>query len=393
MVGTKTTKTVTVEKRGTFGDDPFFKDSLEEWDQAMKNVVDRWHKEPVTTTTTTTTSPNSTETRTVYRQIRSSNVSSDDSQAVSCKEEDNKYKMIIDVKDFKPEDINVKTVDDTVVVEGKIEKKEGNAVSTQMFTRRFILPSNVDLNAITSALSRDGVLTINAPKLAIQGAQGRLTSPSSKNGTTTFTTTTTTNPLGFGPSISKTAGDDRRYLKHTPLHDEPPTQTTVVRTEVDRGSRDHWTSFNDMVEKSQREMEDMMRRHTINSSLDPPTSPPTISTNLTVSTQPNSRPPAGAVTNRDVIRAGNNVTEREEQRWDDTVAPGVTRHNRVLNEKTAMKGADGSVVGNKERMEKESHAEGANEEILPDGTKRKTFTKSYETRKVYSFNSGDPKAV
>lgn len=165
MVGTKTTKTVTVERRGAFSDDPFFKDSLDEWDQAMKNVVDRWDKQPVTTTTTTTTSPSSSETRTVYRQIRSSNVTSDDSQAVSCTEEDGKYKMIIDVKDFKPEDINVKTVDDTVVVEGKIEKKEGNAVSTQMFTRRFMLPSNVDLNAITSALSRDGVLTINAPKL------------------------------------------------------------------------------------------------------------------------------------------------------------------------------------------------------------------------------------
>lgn len=73
--------------------------------------------------------------------------------------------MMIDVKDFKPEDINVKVVDDTVVVEGKIEKKEGNAVSTQMFTRRFMLPSIVDFNGISSALSRDGVLTINAPKL------------------------------------------------------------------------------------------------------------------------------------------------------------------------------------------------------------------------------------
>ncbi|XP_027234837.2 heat shock protein 67B1 [Penaeus vannamei] len=393
MVGTKTTKTVTVERRGAFSDDPFFKDSLDEWDQAMKNVVDRWDKQPVTTTTTTTTSPSSSETRTVYRQIRSSNVTSDDSQAVSCTEEDGKYKMIIDVKDFKPEDINVKTVDDTVVVEGKIEKKEGNAVSTQMFTRRFMLPSNVDLNAITSALSRDGVLTINAPKLATQGAKGRLTAPSGKNGTTTVTTSTI-NPLAFGPSIAKTAGNDKRYLNHTPLHDEPPSQTTtVVRTEVDRGSRDHWTSFNDMVEKSQREMEDMMRRHTLNSSLDAPTSPPSVSTNLTISTQPSARPPAGVATNRDVVKSGNNVTEREEQRWDDNPAPGLTRHNRVLNEKTAMKGADGSVIGNKERMEKESHAEGSNEEVLPDGTKRKTFTKSYETRKVYSFNSGDPKAV
>lgn len=94
MVGTKTTKTVTVQKRGAFGDDPFFKDSWDEWDQAMKNVVDRWDKEPVTTTTTTTTTqPASTETKSVYRQIRSSNVTSDDSQAVSCTEEDGKYKV------------------------------------------------------------------------------------------------------------------------------------------------------------------------------------------------------------------------------------------------------------------------------------------------------------
>lgn len=169
MVGTKTTKTVTVEKRGMFGDDPFFKDSLDEWDKAMKNVVDRWQDSGSKTTTTTTTTSTSTrsipETRNVYRQIRSSNVTSDDSQAVSCTEENDKYKMMIDAKDYKPGDITVKTVDDTVVVEGKIETKEGNTIKTQVFTRRFMLPPTVNLNAVTSALSRDGVLTINAPKL------------------------------------------------------------------------------------------------------------------------------------------------------------------------------------------------------------------------------------
>lgn len=72
---------------------------------------------------------------------------------------------MIDVKDFKPGDINVKTVDDTVVVEGKIEQKEGNSIKTQVFTRRFMLPPSVNMNAVSSALSRDGVLTINAPKL------------------------------------------------------------------------------------------------------------------------------------------------------------------------------------------------------------------------------------
>uniref|UniRef100_A0A0P4W4K4 SHSP domain-containing protein n=1 Tax=Scylla olivacea TaxID=85551 RepID=A0A0P4W4K4_SCYOL len=73
--------------------------------------------------------------------------------------------MMIDVKDYKPGDITVKTVDDTVVVEGKIEQKEGNSIKTQVFTRRFMLPPTVNLNGVTSALSRDGVLTISAPKL------------------------------------------------------------------------------------------------------------------------------------------------------------------------------------------------------------------------------------
>lgn len=407
MVGTKTTKTVTIERRGAFGDDPFFKDSLQEWDHAMKKVVDKWDNPSggTTTTTTTTTKGPATETKNIYRNIRSSNVTSDDSQAVSCTEEDDKYKMMIDVKDFKPEDINVKTIDDTVVIEGKIEKKEGNAVSTQKFTRRFILPSGVNLNAITSALSRDGVLTVNAPKLAIKQGQGQRSIPSAganshKNGATVFTR--------FNP---KEDGDDKRYLRHTPLGGEeshypskggniPIGMTTgnssgniVPLHPESRHAGDHWQSFNQMVEKSQKEMEDMMRRHTMQpEGLSPPTSPPSISSNMVVTTN-HSAPPAGVPTNRNVMVSDKGVTEKKEQRWTDQPAPGVTRVNRVLDESTALKGADGSIVGNKSRKEQESHAEGSSEQTLPDGTKKSTFTKSYETKKVYSYNSSDPKAV
>lgn len=411
MVGTKTTKTVTIEKKGTFGDDPFFRDSWEEWDHAMKKVVDRWDTPSgkTTVTTTTTTAPG-TETKTTYRQIRSSNVTSDDSQAVSCTEDDDKYKMMIDVKDFKPEDINVKTIDDTVVVEGKIEKKEGNAISTQKFTRRFILPSGVNLNAISSALSRDGVLTINAPKLAIKGDKGQRSIPAtgSRNGATVFTRFTPTEQYD---------GDDKRYLRHTPLHSENKSCNTrggsgnipigtslgnssgnvVPLHPESRHADNHWKSFNDMVEKSQKEMEDMMRRHTLQQpGLNPPTSPPSISTNVAISSEASnslSRPPAGVPTNRDVVISDKNVTERKEQRWTDNPAPGVTRNNRVFDESTTLKGADGSVVGNKSRKEQESKAEGSHEETLPDGTKKSTFTKSYETKKVYNYNSSNPKAV
>lgn len=218
------------------------------------------------------------------------------------------------------------------------------------------------------------------------------------NGATTTFTKRTTIP----PPEGLRQGDDKRYLSHTPLHNNevvlettgsmvsPQHATAVEHT----GSRDHWTSFNDMVEKSQREMEDMMRRHSLKSG-DQPTSPPSMSTRLELS-QPAtilSQPPAGVSTSRDVTTSGKNVTQREEKRWDDQPAPGVTRTNRVLNENTDLKGADGSTVGNKKRLEQESKAEGSNEQTLPDGTKQKTFTKSYETRNVYSFNSSDPKAV
>lgn len=190
--------------------------------------------------------------------------------------------------------------------------------------------------------------------------------------------------LGSMPAAGKPSvpnGPDRRYLAHTPLGDEGRHVTTTV---VGDGGN-HWSSFNEMVEKSQREMEDMMRRHSVQNT----------STELEVATPSSAltRPPAGVSTTRDVSVAGNNVTERQEQRWQDNPAPGLHRTNRVLNERTELKGADGSVVGNKKRSEQESHAEGSREEVLPDGTKKTTFTKNYETRKVYSYNSSDPKAL
>lgn len=97
MSSTKTTRTVTIEKRGHFNDDSFFKDSRDEWEKAMKDAVDRWENKTSDSTTTRktimTSSVPAKETKTVYRQIRSSNVTSDDSQAVSCTEEDEKYKV------------------------------------------------------------------------------------------------------------------------------------------------------------------------------------------------------------------------------------------------------------------------------------------------------------
>jgi len=372
---TKTSKTVTVEKRGGFHDDSFFKDSWDSWDQAMKDVVTKWdHDSPSqrTVTKTAVSTLPTTETHNIYRKIRSSNVTSDDSQAVSCQEEDDKFQMVIDVKDFKPEGINVKVIDDKIVVEGKIERKEGNSVSTSQFVRKFMLPSNVDFARITSALSKDGVLKINAPKL-----------PNARPALTT-TTTTRSSLLNSSPSPREittftTTVPDRRGLV-------PSTTTTSSSSKKDEWS----SSFDEMVEKSQREMEDMMNRHTIHTTVETTPSSARPSTPATSSLVV---APPRAVTTKDVIRKGDTVTEREEKRWEDTPAPGVTRQHHAVTELSKLKGSDGTVLGNQERRKQESEAFGENEEILPDGTKRKTFTKSYETRQVFSSSSAHPKAL
>lgn len=79
---------------------------------------------------------------------------------------DNKnFKVNLDVQQFKPEEVSVKVVDGYVVVDGKHEERsDEHGYISRQFTRRYKVPDNVDLAAITSTLSSDGVLSIGAPK-------------------------------------------------------------------------------------------------------------------------------------------------------------------------------------------------------------------------------------
>lgn len=154
---------------------------------------------------------------------------------------------------------------------------------------------------------------------------------------------------------------------------------------VEQHSREHWTTINQMVEKSQREMQDMMRR----TSLEPSMATISVTPSLPVATiNTVVSPPPGVVTTRDVTTKGNTVTDKQEQKWSDQPAPGVQRQNRNTKEDHTIKSADGSVIGKGQKMKHESHAEGGHEEILPDGSKRTTFSKSYESKSTYSTRSG-----
>ena len=79
--------------------------------------------------------------------------------------DDESYKILVNVKNFNPEDLVIKTVDDCVVVEANHEDKtvDGKNYSSQCFSQSFNLPHGINPESVTSALSKDGILTISAP--------------------------------------------------------------------------------------------------------------------------------------------------------------------------------------------------------------------------------------
>lgn len=74
------------------------------------------------------------------------------------------FQVCVDVQHFAPNEISVKTVDDTIVVEGKHEERQDqHGYISRQFTRRYTLPDGYDAEHVVSQLSSDGVLTIKAP--------------------------------------------------------------------------------------------------------------------------------------------------------------------------------------------------------------------------------------
>lgn len=191
--------------------------------------------------------------------------------------------------------------------------------------------------------------------------------------------TTTRTTITAPPAAGNTTREVTTFTTSVP--DRRGIASTTTKKE------DWSSSFDDMVEKSQREMQEMMTRHTLHTAVEPPAPAPSSSSTTVVV------PPRGVITNRDVIRKGDTVTEREEKRWEDSPAPGVKRQHHAVTEVSKLKGSDGTILGNQERKKQESESAGGFEEILPDGTKKTTFTKNYETRQVFTSSSSHPKAL
>jgi HSP20 family protein len=93
-------------------------------------------------------------------------------------EREKEYLVKVDLPDVRKEDVKVLFDDGVLTIKGerKVEKEEkGDKVHRTerfygMFERSFVLPEDVDVKAIR-AESREGVLTIHLPRVAVEKAR------------------------------------------------------------------------------------------------------------------------------------------------------------------------------------------------------------------------------
>lgn len=83
------------------------------------------------------------------------------------------FQVCVDVHHFQPSEISVKTIENSVIIEGKHEERDdGHGSVMRHFVRKYSLPKEYDMSAIHSSLSSDGIITIKAPPPnAIAGAE------------------------------------------------------------------------------------------------------------------------------------------------------------------------------------------------------------------------------
>merc|ERR1712106_1187880 len=78
--------------------------------------------------------------------------------------DDEKFQIKMNVKDYKPDTLDVKVEGNYLVISAKEEIKESGGIRTKSFEQKFSIPPGYKLEKIKSSLSAEGELTISAPK-------------------------------------------------------------------------------------------------------------------------------------------------------------------------------------------------------------------------------------
>lgn len=75
------------------------------------------------------------------------------------------FKIRFDVKEFRPEEVQVKVQNNKLLVNARHEEKTNRSTVSREYSRQVDIPSNVDQDRLQCVLSKDGVLSVEAPVL------------------------------------------------------------------------------------------------------------------------------------------------------------------------------------------------------------------------------------
>lgn len=93
----------------------------------------------------------------------------------SVKEDDKSFQVMVDVSQFQPNEITVKTTDKNIIVHGMHEERNDQfGTVSREFRRRITIPQGVNPESVTSTMSPEGILTVMAPKMMLEGSKERV---------------------------------------------------------------------------------------------------------------------------------------------------------------------------------------------------------------------------
>lgn len=120
----------------------------------------------------------------------------------SVKNNNEGFQVQLDVSHFSPKELDVKVVDDSIVIHGKHEEKsDEHGFISREFSRRYLLPKDIEPEKIKSSLGPDGVLRVEAPKKIVEQLE------SGNERVVPITMTETPAAVQMANNISKTSTD------------------------------------------------------------------------------------------------------------------------------------------------------------------------------------------
>ncbi|KAK8399063.1 hypothetical protein O3P69_004263 [Scylla paramamosain] len=213
-----------ISRKGRFFDDSFFESSRFDFDKKVNEILNRWGEEERRDRWDDDDfRPSSNFNR--YRNLRARDLK-DDNQAMTVTSDDTAHKIVLDVQDFVNGEMKVKVIGEReLAVEGRLDDKRS-------FRRCFSLPQNTDMDAITSVMSADGILTITAPQ---KGAKTRETTANKGSGASH--TNNKERCTMSSESRKETGNGKGEGSRHSDAN---------TRTEDNRSSRSYQSSFRDV---------------------------------------------------------------------------------------------------------------------------------------------------